>query len=170
MHFDAHVGAWRHHECLHDEAQVMCCHVSDVRHLLYEWDVSGARHAAKLFSFINRLFGDCGPMHAELPLVVPGAASRLLDQWKEAIAEVQQHSVYRAAHKAEALARIRSERQLKAFQKEFRNQLMGKNLTLLPEYGLKLSILKQLAFVSETEVALSFLPFLATSDDHENEA
>jgi hypothetical protein len=70
---------------------------------------------------------------------------------------VQQHSVHRVPHKTEVLARMRSERKLQTIRSEFRIRLTGKNLTLLPEYGLKLNILKHLAFVSETEVAPSSL-------------
>lgn len=65
---------------------------------------------------------------------------------------MQTHPTHRAPQKTEALLRIRSERRLQVLQKGIKNQLTGKNLSLLPEYGLKLAILKDLAFVSETEV------------------
>lgn len=84
--------------------------------------------------------------------MLPGAAPRLAEQWREVMDAVQKHPTYRAPMKAEALARIRSERQLQAVQKQLKHQLTGQNLLLLPEYGLKLAILKKLEFVSETEV------------------
>ena len=89
---------------------------------------------------------------AEGPLQLPGAASRLVEPWTDAMAAVQRHPTHRAPVKTEAVARVRSERKLQAIQKEIKYRLTGKTLQLLPEYDLKLSILKKLEFVSETEV------------------
>ena len=89
---------------------------------------------------------------AEGPLQLPGAASLLVEPWADAMAAVQRHATHRAPLRTEAVARIRGERRLQSIQRELKYKLTGKTLQLLPEYDDKLAILKQLEFISETEV------------------
>lgn len=84
--------------------------------------------------------------------MLPGDLKHLAPDWKAVMGAMQAHAAHFAPQKSEAVARVRSERKLQAVQKEIKNQLSGSNLSLLPEYGFKLSILKDLEFVSETEV------------------
>lgn len=70
-------------------------------------------------------------------------------------------------HRTEALERVRSERKLAALIAQADFKLGKQSLEKLPEYGIKLRLLKAMDFVSDSEVrALCMLCVLCTPATH----
>lgn len=72
--------------------------------------------------------------------------------WAGAAAAVAAHRTHRMAHRTEALERARSEHQLTERIKAADWKLGKQSLEMLPEYGIKLKLLKTMDFVSDSEV------------------
>ena len=89
---------------------------------------------------------------ADSKVDLPGAATNIARSYAAAAAQVLSHRVHSAEFKAEAVARIQSELKLQAIVKDMDFQLSNASLMLLPEYGFKLKVLKELQFVSADEV------------------
>jgi hypothetical protein len=87
---------------------------------------------------------------AEIKL--PGALRPVAKRYARAISAVFSHPVHCAEFKAEAVERVRSENRLRSLMKDMDFKLSNGSLMLLPEYGFKLKVLKDLQFVTPDEV------------------
>jgi hypothetical protein len=85
-------------------------------------------------------------------IALPGAPCDAAASYAAAAAAALAHPVHAAPLKTEAVARVRSEAQLAAISTDMDFRLSNGSLMLLPEYGFKLQVLKELAFVSADEV------------------
>ena len=96
---------------------------------------------------------------------LPGASATLQSSYARAAAQVLQHPVHAAVHRAAAVERVLHENALAKEVASLDYKLSNNSLALLPDYGFKLSMLKAANFVSSEEVRSS-LAFLALSREN----
>lgn len=83
---------------------------------------------------------------------MPGVKKQMASNCLSALAKVAGHPVARAEFKADALARLAAEQLQERLVKDMEYKMSNGALTLLPDYGFKLQVLKRLDFVSQDEV------------------
>lgn len=91
-------------------------------------------------------------LHADQQQALPGVPASAAAHWAAAAAAAAAHCVPRLPLRTEALERVRSERKLKERIKHVDWKLGKQSLEMLPEYGVKLQLLKTMDFVSDSEV------------------
>lgn len=101
-------------------------------------------------------------IHADSAQLLPGVPAAATAHWASAAAEVAAHPVHRMAHRTEAVERARSERLMTGRIQAMDRRLGNQSLEMLPEYGVKLRLLKSLEFVSDSDVRPAPLPHLRT--------